>query len=46
MDNFEHFIYRQRDKKLDCVEDVNNCDKDKEITVLTNVGLILFDRKI
>ena len=32
-------------KQLDYVEYVNNCTKDKEITVLTNEGLLLFDRK-
>ena len=30
---------------LYCVEDVNNCAKDEDLTVLTNRGLPLFDRK-
>ena len=32
-------------KHLDHVEDVNNGDKDKEITVLIHGGLIIVDRK-
>ena len=32
-------------KQLDCVEDVNNFTKEEDITVLTNEGSLLFDRK-
>ena len=32
-------------KHLDHVEDVNNGDKDKEITVLIHGGLLIVDRK-
>ena len=30
---------------LDYVEDVKNCAKDEELTVFTNEGSLLFDRK-
>ena len=32
-------------KNLDYVEDVNNCTKNKELTILTNVGPQLFYQK-
>ena len=45
MDNSGHFLYRQHDKKMDYVEDVNNFAKHEELIVLINVGSLLFDRK-
>ena len=30
---------------MDCVEDVKNCAKYKELTVFMNVGSLLFDYK-
>ena len=30
---------------LDCVEEVNNCAKDEELTLFTNGGSLIFDRK-
>ena len=44
MDTFEHFLYRQSEKKS-YVEDMNNCAKDKDLTVFTNGGQKIFDRK-
>ena len=32
-------------KQLDYVKDVKNCTKYEEVTLLTNVGSLLFDRK-
>ena len=32
-------------KKLDCIEDVKNCDKNEGLTVLTNRVSLLFDWK-
>ena len=45
MDFFGHLLYRQRGKNLDYVGDVNNCVKEEELTVLTNGGSLLYDRK-
>ena len=46
MDTFLHLLYRQCRKKLYYVEDVKNCAKHKELTVLENGGSLLFDRKV
>ena len=32
-------------KNWDCVEEVKNCTKDEEVTVLTNGGSLIFDSK-
>ena len=45
MDTFLRSLYRQRDKKLYYVEDVNNFSKHKELTVLKNGGSPIFDWK-
>ena len=42
MVTFGHLLYRQRDKNLDYVEDMNNCAKHKELAVLKNGVSLIF----
>ena len=42
MDTFGQFIYIQREKHLDSVEDMKNYTRDKDLTLLMNGGSLIF----